>query len=329
VTRTRNEARGRLPAAICLALSVLLAIHVVAPQPGGPLALTQIAEPLLVLPGLLLAPLAVRHPVGRFAALAIVLFAIGRYVPGLVSFPSQSAEPDLRVASWNLRGNATPPDALVEDLAATTADLVALQELSREQAAAIEADPRLEMRFPHRVLKPDGRLEMGLLSAFEIVSKETSGDPKTIELVIDRGPLGRMAVIDVHPLPRGIVTLGPIPVAFEAHLRDLELAALRARVDRLATAGLPVVLLGDMNVTEREPAYRDLARGLIDAQLEVGTGWGATWRPAAVRQLPFGVLRIDYVLSTPDLLPVAFDTDCAPRGGDHCRLSASLVARPG
>jgi hypothetical protein len=43
-----------------------------------------------------------------------------------------------------------------------------------------------------------------------------------------------------------------------------------------------------------------------------------------LRQLSVGLLRIDYVLSTPDLVPIAFQTDCTPRGGDHCDLWAAL-----
>lgn len=308
-----------------MAILALLAIHLVAPQSGGPLALTQIVEPLLVLVAILVVPFAVRSRPGVVAALLLAAFVIGRYGPGVVSFPAgPPAGDELRAVSWNVRGNATAPADLVESLAATDADIVALQELSREQAAAIEADPRLAARLPHRVLKPEGRLEMGLLSAFPILSKETTGDPKTIEVTVDRGRLGRLAVITVHPLPRGIVTAGPIPVGFDAATRDEELAGLRDRIDRLTGGGTPVLVVGDLNLTDREPAYARLTDGLFDAQLEVGSGWGATWRPGWLRDLPVAFLRIDYVLSSADLVPVSLVTDCTPRGSDHCRLSAVL-----
>lgn len=310
---------------MCLGFLALFAVHLVAPQPGGPLALTQIVEPLLLVVAFLAVPLAVRRPMGRLAAIALVVFAIGRYGPGLVSFSSIQTTPvDFQVVSWNLRANATTPADLVEALASSDAEVVALQELSLEQADAIEGDARLEQRFPHRVLKPEGRLEMGLLSAFPILTKATSGDPKTIEVTVDGGELGDLVVISIHPLPRGILTAGPIPVAFDGSTRDIELAALRGRVDRLVASSLPVLLLGDLNLTEREPAYTHLTQGLLDAHLEVGWGWGATWRPGSLRELPVGLLRIDYVLSTPDLLPVALETDCTARGSDHCRLSATL-----
>jgi endonuclease/exonuclease/phosphatase (EEP) superfamily protein YafD len=316
---------GRVAAGAVVAFLVLFALHSVVPQPGGPLALTEIAEPLLVVVALLLVPFGLRQPIGRAAAILLLAFIVVRYGPGLVSVPvAREPAPDLRVVSWNLRGNATSTTGLLDRLATTDANVVALQELSREQAAAIEADPGMDTRFPHRILKPEGRLEMGLLSAFPIVAKATSGDPKTIEAVVDRGALGHLAVINVHPLPRGIVTAGPIPVGFDGATRDAELATVRERVDRLAADGTPVLLVGDLDLTEREPAYRDLADGLLDAQLEVGGGWGGTWRPYPMRQLSVGLLRIDYVLSTPDLVPIAFQTDCTPRGGDHCDLWAAL-----
>ena len=41
-------------------------------------------------------------------------------------------------------------------------------------------------------------------------------------------------------------------------------------------------MVGDFNVTEREPAYNDLSTGLVDAYHVVGTGTGTTWRPTSL-----------------------------------------------
>jgi exonuclease III len=40
--------------------------------------------------------------------------------------------------------------------------------------------------------------------------------------------------------------------------------------------------------------------------------------------LPFGLLRIDYLLSTPDLRPLHASADCTPRGSDHCIVRAEF-----
>jgi len=32
----------------------------------------------------------------------------------------------------------------------------------------------------------------------------------------------------------------------------------------------------------------------------------------------FGLLRIDYMFTSPNVTPLATSTDCTPRGSDHC-----------
>ena len=100
--------------------------------------------------------------------------------------------------------------------------------------------------------------------------------------------------------------------------------ALRAALDAPLAAGEPVILLGDFNVTDREPGYRDLTRGLTDAQMAVGMGPGTTWRPSELDWLPFGLLRIDMVLTGGGVRPLRIDADCTPRGSDHCLVRARV-----
>jgi vancomycin resistance protein VanJ len=79
-----------------------------------------------------------------------------------------------------------------------------------------------------------------------------------------------------------------------------------------------VLMLGDFNVAEREPAYNDLSAGLVDAHRVVGAGTGVTWRPAALMGHDFALLRIDYIFSSPNVTPLSTWVDCTPRGSDHC-----------
>ena len=81
--------------------------------------------------------------------------------------------------------------------------------------------------------------------------------------------------------------------------------------------------MGDFNTTEREPAYMEMAAGLRDSHLDAGLGPGFTWRPAPLADIPLGMLRIDYVLSTADLVPTSSTVDCTVPS-DHCRLDAEL-----
>jgi endonuclease/exonuclease/phosphatase (EEP) superfamily protein YafD len=88
--------------------------------------------------------------------------------------------------------------------------------------------------------------------------------------------------------------------------------------------GEHVILLGDFNVTEREPAYRDVSSGLTDLFRAVGTGAGSTWRPHQLMGLDFALLRIDYIFTGPGIRPLRASADCTPRGSDHCILQGTV-----
>lgn len=85
-----------------------------------------------------------------------------------------------------------------------------------------------------------------------------------------------------------------------------------------------MLVLGDLNVTDREPGYVEFSVALRDAHLEVGLGPGSTWRPGRLADLPLGVLRIDYVLTGGAARPLSIAADCMPDGGDHCLLEATI-----
>jgi endonuclease/exonuclease/phosphatase family metal-dependent hydrolase len=96
-------------------------------------------------------------------------------------------------------------------------------------------------------------------------------------------------------------------------------------VDPFLQRDEPLVLVGDLNLTEREPAYRDLAVGLWDAQQAIGSGMGHTWRPFPLARFGLPLLRIDYVLGNQKVRPLGLARDCSPRGADHCALIAILT----
>ena len=89
-----------------------------------------------------------------------------------------------------------------------------------------------------------------------------------------------------------------------------------------------MLVMGDFNVTEREPGYADLSRGLQDAYAVRGSGTGSTWGPkGGYMGWRIPTLRIDYLLSSPNVVPVSASTDCASRGSDHCIVSARYEVR--
>jgi vancomycin resistance protein VanJ len=320
---------ARIGAAYAWSVAVLLAFGMVSGIENGPIAVAQILTPHLALACVVLVVLAVAS---RSRALLIALAAVavlfaGRFGGEWWSPPPAAAPAELRVLTWNLEaGERAGPDA-VRLLGDHPADLVALQELTPEVAAAIDADPVLVARFPHRALEPrPGVAGIGLLSRFPIEGVTGAIEPVRIEARI-RLPDRSLVVLNAHPFPGRIGLLAGIPVGLDPTVRNGDLERLRSRVAQLDAAGEDVLLIGDFNTAPTEPAFRRLAGELHDAHAEVGLGPGWTWRPARFAFLGIGLLRIDLVLSTSALRPVTISTAC-PSRGDHCLVEASLALAP-
>jgi len=276
--------------------------------------------------------LAVRGRVGRgLCAVALVGLALGaaRFLTGLPT-GAVAAGPGttpVHVATWNLYLGAVPPDRLADALVARAPAIIGLEELTPGAAAAIEADPAVVAAYPYRVLHPsDDWSGMGLLSAWPLVGTATTDDlPPLIDATVAvTGARRPLSVVVAHaPPPIWRPSLfGP---AYDPGLRDAALDRLHARAERHAGAGDPVVVLGDLNLTDREPAYDDLARGLTDCYRAAGSGFGTTWRPPVGDGLPFGLLRIDMAFTGPGVSAVRSEPDCTPRRSDHCILDVTLA----
>jgi endonuclease/exonuclease/phosphatase family metal-dependent hydrolase len=89
-----------------------------------------------------------------------------------------------------------------------------------------------------------------------------------------------------------------LPLRWDARPRDAEIAYVNAFVDARIAAGERVLVMGDVNVTDREPANADLSRGLRDAH-DIAWGAGASWGPLALRRHGLALIRIDRVLGGP------------------------------
>ncbi|HEY7599436.1 MAG TPA: endonuclease/exonuclease/phosphatase family protein, partial [Candidatus Limnocylindrales bacterium] len=189
----------------------------------------------------------------------------------------------------------------------------------------------LVARFPHRLLHPDDSvLGMGLLSIHPLTERSNGRNPPHVHADMRLRDGLTVSTLVGHPLPPKFGTLfDVIPTGYVASERDASISLLRVKVASDLAAGTPVIVLGDFNVTDREPAYHDLTAGLKDAHLEVGFGPGSTWRPARFAGVPLGVLRIDYVLVGGAVRPLTVAADCASSGSDHCIVESTLaVASP-
>lgn len=317
---------------LLLAMSVL---HLLLPQRTGLLAITQIFAPYLFLPLLLLLPLAlVRSARALRISLALCgLIFLLRFTPRLIA-PQVSDTPTglrLNVMTWNVEGGGQR-DEIHTALTAKQADVVALQEVYWDW---IQDDPILAGRYPYRFGLPprDAFSGMLLLSVYPIVEQRVpdfSPDlwryPRLLQARIDLGQGRNLQVIAAHPSPAG--RRCSLPTCYDSELRDRRISAIRALADPALQHGQPTLLMGDFNLTEREPAYTDLARGLHDAYRQVGIGAGSTWGPHGfLRDRGIPLLRIDYLFSSPDLRPLSAEVDCTSLSSDHCILRGSFELR--
>ncbi|HST06280.1 MAG TPA: endonuclease/exonuclease/phosphatase family protein [Chloroflexia bacterium] len=305
----------------------------------GLLAVTRLFAPHLFLPLLLLVPFAFRRGSAGVTALRVALllclclFCVS-YLPRLSAAspnPDPSA-PKLSVLTWNVFSGNRSTDAIRDALLAGSADVVVLQEADWRWVDI--DDVALIAAYPYRLAQVDDAPPgMALLSKYPIVGsgvldghRDLWDIPRLLWARIDLGGGILATVIDAHPIsPYYSGGDCPLPACFDPALRDRQLTAIRDDyLQPLIDSGEPFVLAGDLNLNEREPAYADFTRGLIDTFKAVGTGFGTSWRPQFIMNQPIGVLRIDYLMAAPNVKPLSVTTDCTPRHSDHCVLRGTF-----
>jgi endonuclease/exonuclease/phosphatase (EEP) superfamily protein YafD len=317
--------------------STLVTVTLVDDITAGLLALAAILLPHLLLMAIAVAAAGTALDRGRWSVLSLVLLVIVagvRLGPDWLSLPSPPpGDRSITMVSWNLEVGSRVPATMVEVILDHDVDVVALQELTVETAAILERDPRIRAHYPHRLLSPEAiGFRLGILSRYPVMASEATSTPQMLSATLDVGQGARLRVLNAHPMRGSIrtATRFRVPVGFDAAERDASLRAVRQRIDDLLASDMPLVVLGDFNVTPTEPAYRALSTGLRDVHREVGLGPGWTWRPTRLAGLGLrlGLLRIDYVFAGPGITPTSIAVDCA-HPGDHCVLRASLeLPRP-
>jgi endonuclease/exonuclease/phosphatase family metal-dependent hydrolase len=203
------------------------------------------------------------------------------------------------------------------------ADIVALQEVTREQASMLERDVALVNRYPHRriVWSEDWR-GMSLFSAYPILEHGTLAYPPLIWARLDLGAGRTVVVVNAHPTLHGASFR-----RYDPAYRDRAIMHVRALVDPFLDRDEALILVGDFNVTVRETAYGELTARFQDAQLSTRTFPHPTWRGpwTRARLLPF--LRLDYILCSARITPLHTRVDLRRRGSDHCAVRATVALR--
>ncbi|MFI5979958.1 endonuclease/exonuclease/phosphatase family protein [Streptomyces sp. NPDC051555] len=254
---------------------------------------------------LLLAPAAVRR--SRPAAVAVLVPAVAwACVHGPALIDKRSAGGDFTVVSHNVDEGNTDPAGTARSLAASGADLLALEELSAKSAPTYARE--LADAYPYHAVREG----VGLWSKRPLTDVEPVPImpwTRALRATVDT-PKGPVAVYAAH-----LASVRVFPTAGFTTERRNEAAGKLA--EALRAEPLPrVIVLGDFNGSVDDSALDVLTSPLRSAQREAGDGFGFTW-PAS-----FPVVRIDQVM-TKGLAPVSSWTLPAT-GSDHLPVAAVL-----
>ncbi|MEV6184152.1 endonuclease/exonuclease/phosphatase family protein, partial [Streptomyces sp. NPDC052015] len=214
---------------------------------------------------------------------------------------------DLTVATHNVNADNTDPSGTARDVAASGADVVALEELTATAVPVYEKALAATYKY-HSV-----QGTVGLWSKYPLKDVR----PVDIKLGWTRAmrativtPFGEIAGYVAH-LPSVRVKLA---AGFTAHQRDKSADALG---EAIADETLrDVVLLGDLNGTMNDRSLSNITSQLRSTQGAAGSGFGFSW-PAS-----FPMARIDQIM-VKGVDPVTSWT--LPRtGSDHLPIAARV-----
>ncbi|WP_328456110.1 endonuclease/exonuclease/phosphatase family protein [Amycolatopsis sp. NBC_00438] len=299
---------GRVIAVLAALTAVLLLAHPLVPNWAGNAG--SLLETVLPWTGLLVVPLLVAALIRR-SALALVALLLPALVWGVSFggrlFDKRGSGGDFTIVSHNVNDENPDPAGTARSLAASGAQVIALEELKRSEVPKYE--DALAAAYPHHSVQGT----VGIWSTYPIHDTEPVAImpwTRALRTTVD-SPQGPVAVYVAHlPSVRVRVDSG-----FTANSRD---AALGLLSDALVAETAPrKVLVGDFNGTTDDRALTPVTSRMQSAQAEVGDGFGFSW-PAS---LPLA--RIDQIFVT-GVRPVASWTLPAT-GSDHLPVAATLT----
>ncbi|MFI1729369.1 endonuclease/exonuclease/phosphatase family protein [Streptomyces acidicola] len=300
--------RGIVIAALAVILALMMVLHARIPNKIGNLgSLTDTFLPWLgVFVPVLLVLALIRRSVTALIAVLLPTAVWLNLFGGLVTDKASSGG-DLTVATHNVNAENPDPSGTARDVAASGADVVALEELTEDAVPVYERALESTYKY-HKVVGTVG-----------LWSKYPMNDTKSVDIKLgwERAmrstvttPEGEVAVYVAH-LPSVRVKL---EAGFTARQRDKSANALGA-----AIADEPirqVVLLGDLNGTMNDRALNAVTAQMRSTQGAAGSGFGFSW-PAS-----FPMARIDQILVR-DAEPEASWTLPAT-ASDHLPLAARV-----
>ncbi|MFI7409956.1 endonuclease/exonuclease/phosphatase family protein [Streptomyces sp. NPDC049627] len=274
--------RGIVLAGLAVVLALVMLLHAQIPNRIGNLgSLTETFLPWLGLfvPLLLLLALVRRSATALIAVLLPAIVWLNLFGGLLVDRTGPGG--DLTVATHNVNADNTDPSGTAKDVAASGADVLALEELTAAAVPTYEKALASTYKY-HSVQGTVGLWSKYPLSGVEPVDIKL-GWIRAMRAVVTT-PSGQVAVYVAH-LPSVRVKM---EAGFTARQRDKSANALGE-----AIADEPVqkvVLLGDLNGTMNDRALNAVTAQMRSTQGASGSGFGFSW-PAS-----FPMARIDQIM---------------------------------
>ncbi|POX46306.1 hypothetical protein C3488_26925 [Streptomyces sp. Ru72] len=301
--------RGVVLAALAVVLALVMLLHARIPnRVGNTGSLTETFLPWLGIVGvpLLLILALLRKSATALIAVLVPVTVWMNLFGGLLGDKSGSGG-DLTVATHNVNADNPDPSGTAREVAASGADVLALEEL---KASAVPVYERaLASTYPYHSVQGT----VGLWSKYPLSGVE----PVDIKLGWTRAmratvntPEGEVAVYVAH-MPSVRVKLA---AGFTARQRDTSADALGEAIadEKLGK----VILLGDLNGTMNDRALNAVTSQMRSTQGAAGSGFGFSW-PAS-----FPMARIDQIM-VKGVEPVSSWT--LPRtGSDHLPVAARV-----
>ncbi|WP_399135248.1 endonuclease/exonuclease/phosphatase family protein [Streptomyces sp. Li-HN-5-11] len=300
--------RGIVLAALAAVLALVMLLHSHIPNRVGNLgSLTETFLPWLGLfiPLLLLLALVRKSATALIAVLLPVIVWLNLF-GGLLTDKTGSGG-DLTVATHNVNADNPDPSGTAQDVAASGAEVLALEELKASAVPVYE-----------RALAPTYRYH-SVEGTVGLWSKYPLSDVRSVDIKLGwtramratvATPEGPVAVYVAH-MPSVRVKMDS---GFTAQQRDESADALG---EAIAAEQLPrVILLGDLNGTMNDRSLNAVTSQMRSTQGAAGSGFGFSW-PAS-----FPMARIDQIM-VKGIDPVSSWT--LPRtGSDHLPVAARV-----
>ncbi|MFF6977123.1 endonuclease/exonuclease/phosphatase family protein [Streptomyces sp. NPDC008343] len=300
--------RGLVLAALAVILALVMLLHAQIPNAIGNLgSLTETFLPWLGLfvPVLLLLALVRRSATALIAVLVPAIVWLNLFGGQLTDKTGVGG--DLTVATHNVNADNSDPAGTARDVAASGADVVALEELTAGAVPTYEKALTATYKY-HSVQGTVGLWSKYPLSGVKPVDIKL-GWVRAMRAAVAT-PSGQVAVYVAH-LPSVRVK---VEAGFTARQRDKSADALGEAINDEPLG--KVVLLGDLNGTMNDRALNAVTAQMRSTQGASGSGMGFSW-PAS-----FPMARIDQIMVR-GLEPLSSWT-LPETGSDHLPVAARV-----